>query len=184
MNAYIDSHRGGLGLAFVVTGMKAGIGGVGGYDLEPWTALDSLAWQKVQAWQLGGNFDSEVFRMLADEKLGDPKLTDALFPAYKDTMPVITPSSQAATGPTTPMDAAASSPATAATPATDAAWRGVATTGQRILAIAGLDAGGGLVGDHQVGSNDWVIAPSKSKSGGALLANDPHLGIACRRSGS
>ena len=121
VNAYIEAHRGGLGLAFVVTGMKAGIGGVGGYDLEPWTALDSLAWQKVQAWQLGGNFDSEVFRMLADEKLGDPKLTDALFPAYKDTMPVITPSSQAATGPTTPMDAAASFPATAATPATDAA---------------------------------------------------------------
>jgi penicillin amidase len=108
VNAYIESHRGGLGLAFVVAGMKAGIGGVGGYDIEPWTALDTLAWQKVQAWQLGGNFDTEVFRMLADEKLGDPKLTDALFPPYGDSMPVITPS-EAATR--LPAATTASSPA-------------------------------------------------------------------------
>ena len=34
--------------------------------------------------------------MLADEHLGDPALTDQLFPAYWDTMPVITPSDAAA----------------------------------------------------------------------------------------
>ena len=112
--------------------LKAGIGGVGGYDLEPWTALDSLAWQKVQAWQLGGNFDSEVFRMLADEKLGDPKLTDALFPPYGASMPVITPSTQAVATRSTASNSATSSPtsrATAATstsPASDAGWRDVA----------------------------------------------------------
>ena len=27
------------------------------------------------------------------------------------------------------------------------------------------------------GSNNWVVAPSKSKSGNALLSNDPHLGM-------
>ena len=178
VNAYIEAHRGGLGLAFVVTGMKAGIGGVGGYDLEPWTALDSLAWQKVQAWQLGGNFDSEVFRMLADEKLGDPALTDALFPPYRDSMPVISPSETATRSTAAAVVSSSPSPrVTPGTAASDAGWRDIATTGQRILAIAGLDAGGGLVGDHQVGSNDWVIAPSKSETGGALLANDPHLGI-------
>jgi penicillin G amidase len=177
VNAYIESHRAGLGLAFVVAGMKAGIGGVGGYDIEPWTALDTLAWQKVQAWQLGGNFDTEVFRMLADEKLGDPKLTDALFPPYGDSMPVITPS-EAATRLPAVTTASSPAPRTAtATDTSDAGWRDVATIGQRILAIAGLDAGGGLVGDHQIGSNDWVIAPSLSETGGALLANDPHLGI-------
>jgi penicillin G amidase len=181
VNAYIDQHRGGLGLAFVVTGMESGKGGVGGYDLEPWTALDSLAWQKVQAWQLGGNFDTEVFRMLADQQLGDPKLTDALFPPYLDTMPVITPSKSAAAGMgrgSAANTAGTASPAAGAVPASvDAGWRDVASIGRRILAIAGLDDGGGLVGDHGVGSNDWVIAPSKSKTGGALLANDPHLGI-------
>src|SRR4051812_40953838 len=78
VNDWIDGHRGSLSMPFVVTGLKAGIGGIGGYDLEPWTALDTLAWQKVQAWQLGGNFDSEIFRMLADAKLGAAR-TDELF---------------------------------------------------------------------------------------------------------
>ena len=64
VNAYIDGHKGGLGLAFVVTAVPAGTGDMGGYEVEPWTALDSIAWQKVQSWQLGGNLDSEIFRML------------------------------------------------------------------------------------------------------------------------
>ena len=51
---------------------------------EPWTDLDSVAWGKVQAWNLGGNFRAEVFRYLADAALGDPARTDELFPAYRD----------------------------------------------------------------------------------------------------
>ena len=35
----------------------------------------------------------------------------------------------------------------------------------------------GLVGMHGVGSNNWVVAPGLTTTGGALLANDPHLGI-------
>ncbi|HEY4632594.1 MAG TPA: penicillin acylase family protein, partial [Candidatus Limnocylindrales bacterium] len=46
-----------------------------------------------------------------------------------------------------------------------------------MLRIAGLDAGDGLASDHGIGSNDWVVAPAMSATGGALLANDPHLGI-------
>ena len=34
-----------------------------------------------------------------------------------------------------------------------------------------------MVGTHGVGSNNWVVAPSLTTTGGALLANDPHLGI-------
>ncbi|HET9345836.1 MAG TPA: penicillin acylase family protein [Candidatus Limnocylindrales bacterium] len=176
VNAFIEEHQGSLGMAFVVTGTRNGTGGIGGYELEPWTALDSLAWQKVQAWQLGGNFDSEVFRMLADEHLGDPALTDQLFPAYWDTMPVITPSSAAA-GPSPAPAAAATTPGAGPSGAATAAWRDVAALGGRIMELAGLDGGGGLAGDHQVGSNNWVLGPSMSESGGALLANDPHLGI-------
>src|SRR5262245_6162863 len=43
VNAFIEEHRGSLGMALVVTGMQNGTGGIGGYELEPWTALDSLA---------------------------------------------------------------------------------------------------------------------------------------------
>src|SRR3954452_11772927 len=90
VNAWLDVHRGSLGLPFVVAGVQSGSGGVGGYDPERWTALDSLAWQKVQAWDLGGNLGSEIFRMLADERLGDAAGTDELFPPYRNDAPVIT----------------------------------------------------------------------------------------------
>lgn len=33
-----------------------------------------------------------------------------------------------------------------------------------------------LVGNH-LGSNSWVLGPSRTTSGGALLANDPHIGF-------
>jgi penicillin amidase len=195
VNAWLDAHRGGLGMAFVVTGMQNGTGGLGGYDPEPWTALDTIAWQKVQAWQLGGNFDVEAFRMLADEHLGDPARTDELFPAYRADRPVITPTGLAGSGgagSTLPagvqaMVAAAprghsradraSTPRPSLTPAQADAWRRVAGLGSKALAVAGLDAGGGIASDQGLGSNNWVVAPDLSTTGGALFANDPHLGI-------
>ena len=90
VNAWIAEHDGQLSTPFVVAGLKAGIGGIGGYKLAPWTPLDTATWQKVQAWSLGGNVDSEIFRFLADARLRDPAKTDELFPAYDPSMPVIT----------------------------------------------------------------------------------------------
>jgi penicillin amidase len=192
VNDWIADHRGSLSLPFVVTGLKAGLGGgLGGYALEPWTAVDTLAWQKVQAWQLGGNFDSEIFRMLADEQLGDPARTDELFPAYDPARPVITPTgltgsggAGAALGPITtsvaavdPGRVAAGTGGSGSAAGDVAAWRDLAATGSRILEIAGLDGADGIAGDHQVGSNDWVVGPSLTQTKTALLANDPHLGI-------
>ena len=78
VNAWLDTHRDKLGLAFVATGA----------DPEPWTPLDTLAWGKVQAWNLGGNMTSELFRYLADARLGDPARTDELFPK-REGSPVI-----------------------------------------------------------------------------------------------
>lgn len=43
-----------------------------------------------------------------------------------------------------------------------------------------MKAARGIVGDAQLGmtgSNNWVVAPSKSASGHALLASDPHLSL-------
>jgi penicillin amidase len=177
VNAFITGHQGSFGLAFVVTGMRSGLGGIGGYDVEPWTPIDSLAWQKVQAWQLGGNFDTEVFRMLADEHLGDPALTDQLFPPYSDSMPVIAPSgATAASGPAAAPEHGFASIGRAS-PAQAAGWRDLAALGGAIMNLAGLDGGAGIAGDHQVGSNNWVVSAELSQTGSPLLANDPHLGI-------
>ncbi len=177
VNAWLDGHRGSLGLAFVATGA----------DPEPWTDLDTIAWGKVQAWNLGGNFDSEVFRYLADARLGDPARTDQLFPAYRDGAPVITPTGlpgsggAGAIGTTGSAPVAASAAVEATAPAIGpdqaTAWRSIAALGQGLLRTAGLDGADGLASDHGIGSNDWVVGPAMSLSGGALLANDPHLGI-------
>ena len=188
INAWLDGHRGSLGVAFLASGDTP----------EPWTDLDTVTWGKVQAWNLGGNLDEEVFRYLADAALGDPARTDELFPAYREDAPVITPSGlpgsggagASATAGTTDIastgtaatgnEPRADASGTAGPPvgaAQSAAWRSVAGLGGDALALAGLDAADGLASDHGIGSNNWVVAPSLSLSGGALLANDPHLGI-------
>ncbi|MEO5883935.1 MAG: penicillin acylase family protein, partial [Candidatus Limnocylindrales bacterium] len=188
VNAWLDGHRDALGLAYVLAGARP----------EPWTTIDTLAWGKVQAWNLGGNMDAEIFRWLADAQLGDPLRTDELF-VPRDGGPVITPtglpgSAGAGAGgdlvPSTGFgpaaQPAAAVPAAAAPgPATRVsltdeqalAWRSVASAAGTALQVAGLDGGDALASDHGIGSNDWVVGSSMSSLGGALLANDPHLGI-------
>ena len=199
VNAWIADQHGSFSLASVITGLRSGAGGLDGYTPEPWTALDSAAWGKVQSFNLGGNMDTEIFRLLADAQLGDPTITDSLFPAYDVKAPVITPSglegsggagasgaTTAAGAPGAGTTAAANAPGAGIStararqpvaPGAAAGWAAVAATGSSILALAGLDGASGLVGDHGIGSNNWVVSGSQSASGGALLANDPHLGF-------
>jgi penicillin amidase len=187
VNAFIDGHKGSLGLPFVVVGMQAGLGGgVGGYTPEPWTPLDSATWQKVQAWNLGGNLTSELLRLVLDARLGDPTRTDELTPPYPSWAPIIAPTSlldarTGAAGATTATGMGASDTHGASGASLTAAQadglRALADTARAIPALAGLDQGDGLLGARGRGSNDWVVAPSRSATGGALLANDPHLGI-------
>jgi penicillin amidase len=186
VNAWLDDHGGSLGPSFMIAGLLAG----GSYTPEPWTALDSGAWQKVQAWDLGGNMDQEIFRLLADARLGSSDKTDELFPAYDPEAPVITPSGLIGSGGTSAAGTVGdtgrapdpASPGTtgapiALSPETAAAWHDLADLGGQALALAGLDGATGLVGDHGIGSNNWVVSGAKSATGGALLANDPHLGF-------
>jgi penicillin amidase len=165
VNAWLGQEHDSLGLAFTISGARP----------EPWTPLDSLRWQKVQAWNLGANMNAELFRYLADAQLGDPARTNELFPPYRDGAPVITPSDGEATA--DPERVSRTPTASAVDGETAAGWRAVADVGASISRLAGLDAGEGMVDSRGVGSNNWVIAPSLTTTGGAMLANDPHLGI-------
>lgn len=115
---------------------------------EPWTELDSLAWVKLFALDLGGNFRREIARYVARQSLTDTQLA-AFFPAY-------------------PQDA----PTTIATIAGHDAANLLALADfqeklERDYALA----------HPNVGSNAWVVSGRHTRDGAALLANDPHLGL-------
>jgi penicillin G amidase len=194
VNAWITEHNGRLSTPFVVAGALSGRYDIGGFELEPWTPLDTTTWQKVQAWSLGGNVDSEIFRLLADARLGDPARTDELFPTYDSTAPIITPTDalgDGGAGPEAAPEAGLASPGggvgggvgggAAVGPelsdANAAALVALAHRAAGVAALAGFGSGGGLVGDHGVGSNNWVVSGSHTSSGKPILANDPHLGF-------
>ncbi len=187
VNAWLDQSGDRRGLAFVVTGLQAGkSSGLDGYDPEPWTPLDTVTFAKLQAWSLGGNYDAELFRLLADARLGDAALTDLLVPGYPDGAPTITTTDDLVGAPAAPGAAAGAGP-----PASGSTLNGPARLDERTLAgigrlaaigdgigaLAGFTSGGTALGHPGVGSNNWVVAPGKSATGRALLANDPHLGV-------
>ncbi len=53
--------------------------------------------------------------------------------------------------------------------------RSVFRDAERFLALT--QAGAEMLGDETRGSNNWIVAPSGTRNGRALLANDPHLGL-------
>ena len=186
VNAWLAQTSGQRGLAFVVTGLQSGKGGgLGGYDPEPWTPLDTVTFGKLQAWALGGNYDAELFRLLADARLGDPALTDLLVPG----LPGRRHRRSRARGTWSAAAGAHGRHVRRAVRAGDRAGQPPSTTGPAaglarlaaigdgIGALAGFDTGASALGHPGVGSNNWVVGPAKSATGKALLANDPHLGV-------
>jgi len=63
VNAFVDTHRGNLPLEFTILG----------FEPQPWTLADSIAWAKVMAWDLGGNWEAELLRAQLIEALGEEK---------------------------------------------------------------------------------------------------------------
>ena len=117
-----------------------------GLSPESWTPQDSLAWLIMMAWDLGGNWSTELLRMRLALKLPVARI-DELIPPYPGEKPLIG------------ADYAA-------------LFRGLRVDGklgQQALAAAPES------GVEGVGSNNWVVAGSRTTTGKPLLANDPHL---------
>ena len=121
------------------------------FTLEPWTPVDTLTWGKVMAWDLGGNWDDELLRSRLLTKYGDERgaqIINALWPSYPSNHPIIVP--------------------------TGVAWQnlgdGALTEAADLRALM-------QTGKDGIGSNNWVIAGSRTTTGKPLLANDMHLGI-------
>lgn len=170
VSAFIATHGDNLPVEFTILGIKP----------APWDPVDTVAWGKVMAYDLGGNYDAELLRASLIEKLGAAK-AQALMPPYPATGPfTIPPEAKQYASVIASPEGAKQSPSNleiASSPSSLLAKTPTVSIGTPNLSeIAALDASLGLRGEG-VGSNDWVIDGSKSATGKPLLANDPHLGI-------
>jgi penicillin amidase len=156
VNAFVAGHRGRLPVEFSILGVTP----------EPWRPEDSLAWAKMMAWDLGGNWSEEIMRVRLEAALGAQAAAE-LMPAYTPDGPLILPDGGDAVGlppgrPTT----AGVGPAPLVGPAPY----------ERLLRIGRSLEHSFSLGGELIGSNNWVVAGSRSASGKPLLADDPHLG--------
>ena len=124
-----------------------------GYKPEPWEPLHSLAIGVYMSWYLGGNMDSELFHSALVRRVGMP-LALEIFPDYPDYGPVIFPE----------------------IPAEDEEIARRET--EKMIRLSRLaELGGKTRYVPGLGSNNWVISGDLTESGGAILANDMHLGM-------
>jgi len=121
-----------------------------GLTPEPWDPVDSLAWALMMAWDLGGNWTTELLRLRLALQMPVARINE-LLPPYPGEQPLAT-TDYAALYRGLKLDGGA-----------------VATAWQRLEQIAPES------GVQGVGSNNWVLAGSRSSTGRPLLANDPHL---------
>jgi penicillin G amidase len=114
---------------------------------EAWSVADVLVWGKVMALNLSGNWQQEVLRAQMIAKVGANRA--AVYEAqHRADLPTIVPTGMQYHS---DIGSSALNLAAAASP-----W----------------------IGDNENnGSNNWVVAGSRTTSGLPLLANDPHLSI-------
>ena len=159
VNAYLNDHGGdALSLEYTVLKLLNS-----GYQIAPWTPVNSLTWGKAMAWDLRGNLDEEIERAILLKALSAEQV-DELYPAYPADHPVIVNSM----GNEQKVDEILSNSIAYTLP--DQALNQVARN------ISQLDNVLGPLGDG-IGSNSWAVSGTLTASGNALLANDPHLTI-------
>lgn len=136
VNAYLTQAMKARPPEFVVLGVQP----------EPWTPVDTVAWAIMMAWDLGGNWTTELTRMRLALTLPVARI-DELIPPYPGDKPLIS-TDYAALYRELKVDAKLGTQAMLAAPES---------------------------GIEGVGSNNWVVHGSHTTTGKPLLANDPHL---------
>ena len=148
--------------------------GIGGVDYSPdsWTAVDSLAWLKAVAWDLRGNMQDEIDRVLALATLGRERAAE-LYPAYPydENDPIVTQG--AVVDGVFEQDATDGGTRKPLRPPTGPALDVVAG----FSGLSGLDWLDSWESSDGVGSNAWVVSGEHTDTGAPLLANDPHLAV-------
>jgi penicillin G amidase len=183
VNAWMEG-RSGSQLSFEHSLLR--VTGAGGYEPEPWTPADSVAWLKAMAWDLRSNLEDELTRArLLDVDLGSGRHIDDLYPPFpEDRNPVILPEGGTVEDGRFVPEAGIPDPDAAELQAASVDPSASLPSEPRIASALAdahdaLQAAPQLLGDGSsdgIGSNSWVVSPEMSTTGSALLANDPHLG--------
>ena len=141
---------------FLLLGTRAGA----------WEPEDTVGWALMMALDLGGNWGNEFARLNLLQVLSTEQLWQ-LMPAYPGEQPV------------TAVDLASLYRRLGVYREADEQPK-VSAPAEQIQSALQQWAGAAVrdMGTNDgLGSNNWVVAGSKSKSGKPLLANDPHLGL-------
>jgi penicillin G amidase len=153
VNAYLDTHHGSeISLEYAILPLQNS-----GYEIEPWSPVNTLTWGKVMSWDLDGNLADEIARAVLGRDLTPEQVAD-LYPPFPADKPVIVEQPVASN-----LRLTADVPDGAIAPLMSAA-----DASGRLWALTG----GGFEG---IGSNNWVVSGDLTASGRPLLANDTHL---------
>jgi len=127
-----------------------------GIQPEPWTPVDSLSWAVMMAWDLSGNWQTELIRLRLAMKLPKERIDQLLPPYPGDAVPAS--ADYVALYRQLGLDGHG--------PAAQA------TSESQLLRVMAAAPESEVEG---VGSNSWVLAGSRTTTGKPLLASDPHL---------
>jgi penicillin G amidase len=162
VNAYLADHKGrALSLEYAVLKLLTP-----DYTPESWEILNTLTWGKAMAWDLGSSrMDSEVgyavlMKTLTQQQIGD------LFPPYPSDHPVIVPNYSSSTAPS---GSTVQSSGIQMLAELSPAFAEILASMSNMEKVLGPSGSG-------IGSNNWVIAGSRTTTGEPFLANDMHLG--------
>ncbi|MEM5430515.1 penicillin acylase family protein [Cupriavidus oxalaticus] len=138
VNAWIDHRQGPLPPEFLLLRTQP----------EHWEPADTLGWQTMMAWDLGGNWNQETLRMRLAQVLPVARISELLAP-YPGEQPVRT------------MDYGH-------------LYKQLAPLANAMASVSDKAPPGYVEG---MGSNNWVVSGAHTQSGKPMLANDPHLGL-------
>lgn len=150
VNEYLNTHRDKLPLEFSMLGFKP----------EPWEIEDSIGLARLMAFRLCHAWFFEAALGKVAEQYGMPMALE-IFPAVRPNTPTIL------------ANANLQSRGQAERPALPLAsqFEAFINLAQDTRAQIGMPPG-------VLGSNNWVVHGSRTRSGKPMLANDPHLGFA------
>jgi penicillin amidase len=118
-----------------------------GYDPDPWLPVHTILLSRLLAWQLNLSWWTDLTLGEIAERVGLPRALD-VFPSY---------------------------PADVAPTVSGAPWRWAVLLGAGYRETAQAYSATFGPATFLGGSNAWVLGPSRSVTGAALLANDTHL---------